>query len=391
MTALEWLKKLISFDTTSRRSNLELIQCITAWLQQYHTTPFYTYDDEKQKANLFATIPANDGTTHGGIILSGHTDTLPVEGQAWDTPPFTAILKDHRLYGRGATDMKGFIAVILALLPEWIKLPRKKPLHLAFTYDEEVGCHGAIRLLADLKQQGLQPEACIVGEPTEMKPIVAHKGIHLYRCRLTGLAVHSSLTYQGCNAIDYAAQLIRWIRDFADRIRTNGPFDHHFDIPTTTISTNLMQAGNAFNTVPAQAEFYFEFRRLPDTEAKSIIDPIQSYVTNELLPQMKKEYADASITLELLSSVPSFEASEEASITKTLRQLTQCQEIRKVAYATEAGLFQQSQIPTILCGPGNIAQAHRANEYIELSQLELCETLLRDLVRLACQDNGLMK
>ncbi|MDR3476975.1 MAG: acetylornithine deacetylase [Gammaproteobacteria bacterium] len=379
-TSRAWLAKLVSFDTTSRNSNLELILNLQDWFVANGLTPRLTHNTKDKKANLFATLPAFDGNTHGGLILSGHTDVVPVDGQVWNTDPFVATTINDRIYGRGTTDMKGFIATTLALLPEFKKMRLSKPLHFAFSYDEEVGCHGAVHLIEDILMQGIEPDACIVGEPTSMQLIVAHKGINLFRCRIHGNAKHSSLTSEGCNAIEYAALLIGWIRQFADKVREKGPKDNHFDVPFTTLSTNLIQGGNAFNTIPALCEFFFEFRNLPTTHRASITDAINEYIQNDLLPKMRSEYPEAKIELDALAAVPSFEAAEDAHITQILRKLTGHTQISKVAYATEAGLFQQAGIPTILCGPGSIEQAHGANEYISLEQLEKCESFLRDLM-----------
>ncbi|RDI45172.1 acetylornithine deacetylase [Aquicella lusitana] len=380
MNTVEWLSRLVAFDTTSRYSNLDLIQTIQDWLARYHIETRFTYDLKEKKANLFATLPAQNGSVDGGIILSGHTDVVPVDGQHWDTNPFEAVLMNDRIYGRGTCDMKGFLAVALTLLPEFQQMKLSEPVHFAFTYDEEVGCRGVPLLLADLQQAGIRPKACIVGEPTEMKPVVAHKGIQGFRCRLNGRAAHSSLTPQGCNAIEHAARLICHIRDLADEMRRKGPFDSHFDVPFTSISTNMIHGGNAHNTIPALCEFIFEFRHLPHVKPQQIREQIEIYIQNELLPKMRNEYPDASVELDSLSVVPSFEVLEASAITLLARHISNEKTIHKVAYATEAGLFQQADIPTIVCGPGNIEQAHRQNEFVTLDQLGKCEVFLRKVV-----------
>lgn len=231
MNSFDWLARLVAFDTTSRNSNLELIADIEAWLKRHHIPSRLTHDSTGQKANLFATLPAANGDISGGIILSGHTDVVPIDGQKWHTNPFKAELIEDKIYGRGTCDMKGFIAVVLSLIPELQQSALKQPVHFAFSYDEEVGCLGARLLIADLQQIGVKPKACIVGEPTDMHPIVAHKGIQVFRCRVHGAAAHSSLTHRGCNAIEYAAKIINYLRDLADLMRLAGPFDQHFDVP----------------------------------------------------------------------------------------------------------------------------------------------------------------
>jgi acetylornithine deacetylase len=378
MNRIDWLKKLISFDTTSHRSNLELIETIRDWLSSYHIQSTLTYDETHLKANLFATLPSKNGNLKHGLILSGHTDVVPVEGQPWESDPFDAIIKEDRLYGRGASDMKGFIAVILALIPEWAKLPLNKPLHLCFSYDEEVGCLGAPKMIADMQRQGIFPDACIVGEPTNMHPVIAHKGINVFRCGIHGVATHSSLTHQGCNAIEYAAEFIHWIKNYALELKKHAQ-DPFYDVAHTTISTNMISGGNALNIIPSFCEFFFEFRNLPNVNPNHIINHIQFYAENELIPRMQQNNPTAHITIESLGKVPAHEVSENADITKFIQKITNDSTIRKVSYATEAGLFQQSNIPTIICGPGSIEQAHRENEYIELTQLSECENFLRNI------------
>jgi acetylornithine deacetylase len=339
-----------------------------------------TYEPTGRKANLFATLPAADGRTQGGIVLSGHTDVVPVKGQDWESPPFEPTVRDGKLYGRGTCDMKGFIGVALALLPEMQATRLKEPIHFAFSCDEELGCVGAPYMLADLKARGVTASGCIVGEPTDMRVIVAHKGINAYRCRVHGHAAHSSLTPQGLNAIEYAARLICFMRDEADRFRREGPFDEAFDVPFSTLQTSIIQGGIAVNTVPADCEFSFEYRNLPTVDTAPIIGRIRDFAQNTLLPMMKREHPNAAIDFELLASAPTLDASEQAAITQLVRSLTHDRATRKVAYGTEAGLFQAMGIPSVLCGPGNIEQAHKANEYVTLEQLALCEDFMRKLL-----------
>lgn len=382
MHATEWLTKLISYDTTSRNSNLSLINAIQDWLNTYHISSILTYDETKQKANLFATIPAIDGNVAtGGLVLSGHTDVVPVDGQQWDYDPFNATVTSDRIYGRGACDMKGFIAVVLALIPEFVKGKLQKPIHLAFSYDEEVGCKGAPGLIADFKRHSIQPAACIVGEPTDMQLVVAHKGINAFRCRIKGRAAHSSLTPSGCNAIEHAAHLITWIRGLANQFKQLGPHDTHYDVAFSTLTTNQIQGGTALNIIPDACEFFFELRNLPEVNAQHVLEQIKKYITENLLPQMQKEFPDAAIEIETIGTAPAFTASEKAFITQLGRSITQDKEKRKVSYATEAGLFHQAGISTVVCGPGNIAQAHRPNEFVLLGQLASCENFLQALIQ----------
>ena len=379
MTSREWLSKLVSFDTTSRNSNLELIEFVRDALVQLGVKAELFHSPARDKANLFATLPGKDGATEGGIVLSGHTDVVPVDGQKWDTDPFSLIEREGRLYGRGSCDMKGFIAASLALVPEFLAMPRAKPLHFALSYDEEIGCAGAPVMLNELKLRGAKFDGCVVGEPTSMQVVVAHKGINLYRCRVHGKAAHSSLTPKGSNAIEYAARLICRIRDMADQFKEQGPYDEFFDVPFTTMTTNQIQGGIAVNTIPDLCEFAYEFRNLPGMSVEGIQAQVEAYVRDELLPKMQREYADARIEIESGASAPALEASEEAAITQLVRALTSDQDKRKVAYGTEAGLFHNAGIPTVVCGPGSIEQAHKPNEFVEIEQLDACERFLRKL------------
>lgn len=373
-----WLTKLVAFDTTSCNSNLPLIECVGNWLDHLQIPFTLTYDLTKTKANLFASLPASDGSLNGGLVLSGHTDVVPVSGQVWDSNPFCAIKRDNRVYGRGTCDMKGFLAVVLALIPEFQTNTRKYPVHLAFSYDEEVGCLGVPLLIADLQRKGIQPTGCIVGEPTEMVPVVAHKGINSFRCRINGHAAHSSLTPKGCNAIEYGAKLICWLRDFAEQFKENGFKDDLYDVPYTTLTSTMVSGGIAMNTIPSCLEFLFEFRNLPQDNPGDIIHTIKDYVSEYLIPEMQNESVDASVEIEPINCIPAFQASKDIELIEITRERGG---IKKVSYATEAGLFQIAGIPTIVCGPGSIAEAHKANEFVSVEQLDECERFLRMVVR----------
>lgn len=379
MTARSWLEKLVAFDTTSRNSNLALIETVRDYLKGHGLKPELIYSPEGNKANLFATLPADNGVTQGGIIMSGHTDVVPVDGQKWDTDPFVLTEKDNKLFGRGAADMKGYIATALSLVPEFLSMKRHKPLHFALSYDEEIGCLGAPVMLNELKRRGQQADGCVVGEPTGMDVVVAHKGINLFTCRVHGKSSHSSLTPQGCNAIEHAAQLICFIRQTANQFKAQGPYDQHYDVPFTTMTTNQIHGGIAVNTIPELCEFSYEFRNLPGMTAESIQDKIRQYIDQTLLPEMRQEYANANIDIETIAYAPGLEASEQAAITALVRALTNDRAIKKVAYGTEGGQFQEINIPTVVCGPGNIEQAHKPNEYVALDQLASCENFLRKL------------
>jgi acetylornithine deacetylase len=374
--SLPWIERLVSIDTVSRNPNLGLIETVRDDLRQAGIEATITTDPRGQWANLFATVPAHDGTTNGGIVLSGHTDVVPVDGQDWQSDPFKPETRDGLLYGRGTCDMKGFIGAALTMLPQMQSTKLARPIHFALSYDEEIGCAGAPLMIQDLQKRGVKPDGCIVGEPTSMRPIIAHKGINTYQCCVRGFAAHSSLTPRGLNAIEYAARLICFIRDIADEFRAKGPFDELYDVPFTTAQTSTIKGGNAINTVPAECNFQFEFRNLPTMDPEAIFKRIETYARETLLPKMQKEHANGAIEFSRIAAAPGLDATEQAAITQLVRALTENQEKRKVAYGTEAGLFALAGVPSIVCGPGNIEQAHKANEYVSLEQLAQCEAFL---------------
>jgi acetylornithine deacetylase len=378
--SLPWVERLVSMNTTSRLPNLGLIETVRDALRARGIEATLTHDARGQWANLFATVPAHDGETDGGIVLSGHTDVVPVDGQQWDSDPFKPEIRDGKLYGRGACDMKGFIGAALALLPEMQAAKLAKPIHFALSFDEEIGCAGAPLLIADLQKRGVKPDGCIVGEPTSMRPVIAHKGINAYRCCVRGQAAHSSLTPKGLNAIEYAARLICHIRELAERFRAEGPFDELYDVPFTTAQTSMIEGGNAINTVPAECRFAFEFRNLPTLDPAPIFARIEGYARETLLPQMRREHPNAAIEFTKIAAAPGLDASEHAAITQFVRALTADQDKRKVAYGTEAGLFALAGVPSVVCGPGDIEQAHKPNEYVALDQLVACERFLRKFI-----------
>ena len=383
--SIDWLTRLIAFDTVSRHSNLALIDDVKAYCEQLGLTVDLTFNDTKNKANLFVTVPAGkdaDEINHG-LVLSGHTDVVPVDGQDWTSEPFTATIRGDKLYGRGACDMKGFIACALTLLPQAVKLSNvgqlRRPLHLALSFDEEVGCLGAPLLLADLKARGITPDYCIVGEPTNMTMVVAHKGIAVYRCRVHGKSAHSSLTAQGVNAISYASRLIGYVDELAQEISHRSDNDALFDVPYSTLSVGTIQGGTATNIVPNLCEFTFDYRDLPHMTQDDILVPIAAKVA-ELSAQMQARAADTGIELLQEESVPAMTDSDSAELQALIIALTGDDTRHKVAYATEGGQFTNSGIPTIICGPGSIEQAHKADEYVALSEMARCDEFLQKLL-----------
>ena len=383
--SIDWMTRLIAFDTVSRHSILALIEDVQAYCEQLGLTVDLSFNDAKNKANLFVTVPAgtNADDVNHGLVLSGHTDVVPVDGQDWTSEPFIATTRGDKLYGRGACDMKGFIACALTLLPQAVKLSNagklRRPLHLALSFDEEVGCLGAPLILADLKARGITPDYCIVGEPTNMAMVVAHKGIAVYRCRVHGKSAHSSLTATGVNAISYASRLIGYVDELAEEISHRSDNDALFDVPYSTLSVGTIKGGTATNIVPNLCEFTFDYRNLPHMTQDDILAPIQAKVA-ELNAQMQARAADTGIELLQEESVPAMTDSDNAELQALIAALTGDDTRHKVAYATEGGQFTNSGIPTIICGPGSIEQAHKANEYVALSEIERCDEFLQKLL-----------
>lgn len=380
MKTLEWLAKLIAFDTTSRNSNLALIDYVANAFREMKIEPILIHDKKEPKANLLATVPGKNGRHDGGIILSGHTDVVPVDGQIWSTDPFKATIIEDKVYGRGACDMKGFIAVLMALVPELQARNFAFPIHFAFSYDEEIGCQGAPHIIDKIAALNYQPKACIVGEPTLMLPVIGHKGIRCYRCQIHGVAAHSSLTNQGCNAIEHGASFISHLRSMAQHFKTQGAQDNAYDVPYTTLTTNLIHGGNAYNTIPSFCELIFEFRNVVQDDPDALHHNILSYIANQLEPAMHEEQSEARIILETIANAPGLDTPLTEAIVGAAQAISNSSAVLKVAYATEAGLFQQAQIPTIVCGPGSIEQAHRADEFVALEQLQRCEQFILDIL-----------
>ncbi len=379
--SLEMIRTLIGFPTVSRNSNLELIQFARDHLAALGADARVTYNDERSKANLFATLGAPDTP---GIVLSGHTDVVPVDGQAWDTDPFKVVEKDGRLYGRGTSDMKSFVAVVLALAPEFARRGLKTPIHFAFSYDEEVGCIGVGRLISDLAQAGIKPKSCIVGEPTLMRPVIAHKGKRGFRCTVRGLASHSAYAPLGVNAVEAAAEAVAFLKSMARRHRDKGPFDRGFDVAYTTVHTGVMRGGTALNIVPHECTFDFEFRHLPGDDPDALFAEFNVYIEKHLLPEMHAVHAETGFTIVPLSALPALDNGPEIEVVALAQELSGNDDIGKVSYGTEGSQFQRAGIPTVVCGPGSIEQAHKPNEYVAVEQVVKCEQFIRRLMDRVC-------
>ena len=371
------IDRLIAFDTTSRNSNLDLIHYVRDYLADLGITAHLTFDDEKRKANLYATVGPTD---RGGIALSGHTDVVPVDGQDWSGDPWTVRDQDDRLYGRGTCDMKSFIAIALAYAPRFLERNLAQPIHYCLSYDEEVGCLGAPRLIAFLEKQPVKPVACIVGEPTNMKVIVGHKSQNSHRCHVRGHEAHSSLAPRAVNAVEAAAKVISKLSQMAARKIEEGPFDDNYDVPHTTVHCGVVHGGTALNIVPAECRFEFEFRSLPDDDPKVLLAEIQAYAHDEIEPAMQAIAPETGFTWEIRSSIPGLNLAPDAEVITLAKFLTGANATGKVAFGTEAGLFQDSGIPAVICGPGSIEQAHKPDEFVTHEQLLLCDRFMNRLL-----------
>jgi acetylornithine deacetylase len=374
------IERLIAFNTVSRDSNLGLIEWVRDYLHGHGAKTRLTHDATGKKANLFATLGESPKP---GLILSGHTDVVPVDGQNWDTDPFVAVERDGKLFARGSADMKGFIGIILTQAPKFVAALNSgrldAPLHYALSYDEEVGCLGVRGLIRDLEENGIRPAGCVVGEPTSMQPIIAHKGTHRFRCAVHGREAHSSYVTYGVNAIEYAARLVVYIRQIADRLAQIEKRDYGFTVPYSTLSTGLIRGGIAANVVPKDCEFTFDMRTLPNASPDALHQEIRTYA-DALAREMQAIDPQSGIDLVWASQTVGLAASETDAIVRWAMQLSNNSTVGKVSYGTEAGLFQKMGVPTVICGPGDIAEAHRPNEFVALEQLAQCEAFMNRIL-----------
>lgn len=368
----ELLARLVAFDTTSHKSNLSLIAFVEDYLLQHGVVSRRVTSDDGAKANLFATIGPED---RGGIALSGHTDVVPVDGQTWDSDPFTLRAADGRYYGRGTADMKGFLACVLASVPQFSRRRLATPIHIAFSYDEEIGCVGVRPMIAAFGRTLIKPRLVIVGEPTSMQVVDAHKGPVRWQVEVMGRAAHSSMAPLGVNAITYAARLIAELeRIEAELMQTTR--NERFDPPYATLQVTRLEGGTASNIIPVSCRFGFEVRALPGLDAQGIEQRLRRFAEAECLPQMRRVAPEASIAITRVNAVPPFGADAASEIVALALKLAGQNETHAVSYATEAGLFQDSGAPSVVCGPGDIAEAHTANEWIADSQLAQCMAFL---------------
>jgi acetylornithine deacetylase len=381
--ALEMIDRLIAFPTVSRDSNLGLIEFARDHLARLGVKPHLVYDASRKKANLFVTLADEpDAVKSGGIVLSGHTDTVPVDGQDWASDPFRAHHADGRIHGRGTADMKGFIAIALAWAPRFLAAQRTMPVHLSLTFDEETTFTGVRSLVADLAERGVRPAGCIIGEPTDMQAIVAHKGKRDFCCTVRGREAHSSLTPTAVNAIEYAAQIIAFIRTLADRQSREEPRDARFIVPHSTLQTGVIRGGIATNVVPRDCVFEFEMRNIPATSHDTMTQPILDYASGELLPRMRAVAPESDIAFAMGLDLPAYGIEPDAPLVRWAMELAQTARrgTGAVSFATEAPIFQHAGVPTVVMGPGSIDQAHKPNEYISLEQVAACEQFFGRLV-----------
>jgi acetylornithine deacetylase len=381
MTALDdaraILAELIAFPTVSADSNLELIAWCAARLDGLGVRTDMTLDPSGRKANLFATIGPD---VDGGIVLSGHTDVVPVAGQEWTTDPFRAVEREGRIYGRGACDMKGFIAGALALAPRMAAAGLKRPIHFALTYDEEVGCLGAQVMLKALEAAGRRPAICIIGEPTEMRIIEGHKGMCEYTTRFVGLAGHGSQPERGVSAVEYAARYVGRLLELREELRGRAPAGSRFDPPWSTIQVGRISGGVAHNVIADHCEVDWEMRPVAEADYWHVQRNVLDYVNRTLLPAMRAVHPAASIETEVIGEVPGLEPVPESEACALVAELTGGNVRDVVSFGTEAGLYQRLGISTVVCGPGSIAQAHKADEWVAVEQLELCLAMIERLI-----------
>lgn len=377
-SSAEMLAQLVQFDTTSSKSNMQLIDFIENYLKSFGISSTIIRDKHEEKANLLAQLGPSD--VHG-IMLSGHTDVVPVVGQKWSSEPFTMIEKDGKLFGRGTCDMKGFIACVLAKIPEFVEAELQEPLYLAFSYDEETGCTGVHSLVDVVNDMAVKPRACIVGEPTSMKVVNSHKGIRHLLTKVYGLENHSS-TDRGVNAVSYAAQIVNFLDGLQEELRERSPLIEGFDPPYATIHVGRMAGGHVQNITPNYCEVEWDYRPIPGTDEDEIYNRYCDFVENKILPKMRKksdEFGD--VQTDYLAKVPCLFPETGSDAETLVKHLAEQNSTSVVSYGTEAGIFhQKGGVPAVVCGPGSILQAHKADEYVEISQLEACDNFLGRLL-----------
>lgn len=377
LSSIEMLARLVSFNTVSHNSNLDLIGFITSWLDTHDVSYRLSFDPTSRKANVHATIGPVQA---GGLGFSGHLDTVSTDGQTWSGDPFTLRRQNGRLIGRGACDMKGFVASVLAAVPA-IKARRlTQPVHLLFTYDEEVGYHGARRLIEELDRSGLRPAACVVGECSEMQPILAQKGRFILRAEVRGHVAHSSEAHRGVNAVHAAAEAIAWLAAESRRHACNGPFEAGFDPPYTTLQVSDVSSDALPNNVPGLARFGVEWRNIPADEPHQELARFREYVATAIEPEMRARHSDAGFSYDVRLDLAALSMPPDHELARAACDITGNAVGGKVSYCSEGSLFQPAGIPCMVCGPGHVSQVHQPDEWIEESQLVRCDEFIVRLV-----------
>ena len=376
---LKILSELIKFQTVSGTSNLKLIEYCEKRLGKLGATSFKTFDETKKRVNLFSTITGKQKLNGGGIILSGHTDVVPASAKEWSSNPFVATEKNNKVYGRGSCDMKGFIACALAVAPYFASQNLKKPIHFSFTYDEETACQGAPIMIRELKKRNINCSICIVGEPTSMKAIQAHKGCYEYSTHFTGLAGHGSAPDKGVSAVEYAVRFINKLMDLREELKKRVPKNSVFTPPYSTLQIGRIKGGLARNVIADQCVVDWELRPVVPEDGKFVNESIETYVKDVLLPEMKKVYPKANIEKEIIGEIIGFAKEEKSDAVNLACNLTGDNSQDVVSFGTEAGLFQEIGISTVVCGPGSIEQAHKIDEHVSFEQLKLCLKMLINL------------
>jgi len=373
---LKILSDLIKFQTVSGTSNIELIDYCEKKLSSSGAISFKTFDEAKLRANLFSTISGKNKLNGGGIILSGHTDVVPASAKEWSSPPYTSTNKDGKIYGRGSCDMKGFIACTIALAPYFASQNLKKPIHFSFTYDEETACQGAPVLIEELKKRKINCSICIVGEPTNMKAIEAHKGCYEYATHFTGLAGPGAAPDKGVNAVEYATRFINKLMELREELKKKEPKNSVFSPPYTTLQIGRIKGGLARNVIADQCVVDWELRPVIFEDGVYVNKVMDDFVKNILLPEMKKIYPKSNIKKEIIGEIVGFNKVEKSEAVNLICNLTGDNSKDVVSFGTEAGLFQEIGISTVVCGPGSIEQAHKIDEYVSHDELKKCLMLL---------------
>jgi len=373
-TTQQILAHLVSFDTTSRHTNAPLIDWIEGYLAEHGVRSTRSRGPEDGKFNLHAIIGPDRA---GGIAFSGHVDTVPVDGQNWSSDPFTLRAEGGRLHARGAVDMKGFVASILAAVPDFVALDAPDPIHLMITFDEEITCNGARYLADDMRARDRLPSLCVIGEPTLLTPVIAHKGRLALRVTIRGQAGHSSVPADGVNALHAMGEALAWISREARRLASSGRKVDGFNPPHSTIQAGLAQGGAILNIIPEYAQFEMEWRTVPGDDAHAELAHFRAFVEREIEPWMKAANPDSGFQFEIMTELPPLALAPDAPLADLTRQVTGVNAAGFVSYGTEAGIYQNAGIPSIVCGPGDIAQAHRPDEWIAEEQLAACDSFIR--------------